>query len=99
MNQYKIFALSLFLCSAACTKADDSGLPGPVQNPQLAGGGTEPVSNWKSERKRIAMLGLNYESGKVLRVESEASQVLAELSKADLSRLSREGSRQYERHH
>lgn len=56
----------------------------------------EPVSNWKSERKRLAMLGLSYENGVVQRVDHEAKDVLAGLSTADLPRLIEQATNEFQ---
>lgn len=62
-------------------------------------GGTEPVAQWKAERKRLAMLGLRYEGTQVQRVEEEAAAVLEGLSAADLSQLISRATEEYESNH
>lgn len=96
MKQNRVLALSVALCAAACTPAADTGRSSPEQAPAAEQGGLEPVTNWKSERKRLAMLGLSYEGSVVQRVEAEAQNVLAGLSQADLPRLIEQATSEFQ---
>ncbi len=57
----------------------------------LEGGGLSPVLNGKNERKRLAMLGLDYGSGRAVRVPAEAEALLFGLSPSNLQALAAEG--------
>ncbi len=94
-------SIALALCAAACSPGPETVPPVPsseVASAQSSSplGGVEPVANWKSERKRIAMLGLRYDGSSVERVDSEAQSVLTGLSAADLPRLIEEATAEYE---
>lgn len=82
---------------AACGSAvDDPSPPRPVAAASaIEGGGLSPDLNWKVERKRLAMLGLSYESGRARVVPSEAASLLAKagdpIDAKLLPQLQREG--------
>lgn len=92
-----LFLLVLF--AVACSKSSESpeeANPRPAVD--VGGGGAAPIApetSWKSERKRLAMLGLDYqtsaEGGRVVPAPREAREVLAGLGPADLDRLVAEG--------
>ena len=81
------------LLASSCSEPGESGSV-QASDPAVGAGGVEPVSNWKSERKRIAMLGLNYDSGRAVPVPHEVEEVLAGLSPDDVPRLLDEGREQ-----
>ena len=76
-------------CSESPDVVQASAPAAPEAAPE--NGGLEPVTNWKSERKRIAMLGLAYDSGRAVPVPEEADEVLAGLDAGDVGRFVAEG--------
>ncbi len=95
MRHPKRLLVPLAVLTAACSKAPEA-VPEPVSAQEVAheGGGARPVSqdpDWKDERKRRALLGLSYESGRATPVPDELREVLAGLDAADLPRLIPEG--------
>ena len=91
MRRTLALALALGLVAAACSKAPqarsttDEGIGRSEAEGESPG--LEPVSDWRSERKRVAMLGLSYETGRAVPVPDEVRQVLSGLSAADVERL------------
>ena len=86
--------IPLALLASSCSESSESNAIQASDPVVVDTGGVEPVSNWKSERKRIAMLGLNYDSGMAVPVPSEVEEVLSGLSTDDLPRLQAEGREQ-----
>ncbi len=92
-----IFLLVLF--AVACSTSPESLEEADLRPAVGTGGGgaapPTPDASWKSERKRLAMLGLEYqigeEEGRVVPAADEAREVLAGLGPADLDRLIAEG--------
>ncbi len=85
--------LATSLLASSCSETPRPEAAG-ASGPTLDVGGAEPVSNWKSERKRLAMLGLDYDSGRAVVVPREALEVLTGLSETDLPALRTEGAAQ-----
>ena len=97
------FLLLAGLAAAACSETPEGALApqsladspdtraAVVPAEARASAGLEPVGDWRDERKRIAMLGLTYDSGRAVPVASEVPDVLAGLRKADVPRLIEEG--------
>ena len=79
----------------ACSKAPEAVIESvPAAEVASEEGGAMPIFHspgWKDERKRRAMLGLSYESGRAVPVPDEVRDVLAGLGAADLPRLIAEG--------
>ena len=100
MRRTLALALALGLVAAACSKAPqarsttDEGIGRSEAEGESPG--LEPVSDWRSERKRVAMLGLSYETGRAVPVPDEVRQVLSGLSAADVERLVAEGRTAFE---
>lgn len=81
--------------AAACSETPIRGSVAQPADPTATtaegeGAGLEPVSDWRSERKRIAMLGLDYSTGRVVPT-AEARTVLSGLDAGDVPALLEEG--------
>lgn len=95
MRTTHVFLPLVGLLSWACAPGEESAAASPpAQNSPAAtadGEGLEPVTDWRSERKRLAMLGLAYDSGRAVPVVEEARDVLDGLTVADVPALLAEG--------
>jgi len=107
MLRHSRFLLLAGLAAAACSETPKGALapqrlPDPSDSKAAVvpaetkpSAGLEPVSDWRDERKRIAMLGLSYETGRAVPVASEVPGVLAGLGDGDVPRLLEEGRAAY----
>ncbi|MEM9379356.1 MAG: tetratricopeptide repeat protein [Planctomycetota bacterium] len=95
---------------AGCSRASDdsprspgttvppAALPStPPDDGTEVAGDMEPVVHWKSERKRIARLGLAYDTGRAVRAEAEARDVLEGLDAEDIESLEAAAKAEYAR--
>lgn len=78
---------------------EEVGSPAHVHELNTDEGGLTPIGNWKSERKRLAMLGFSYEDGEIRRIEHEAEEVLAGLSEANVPELVERAKGEYRLNH
>lgn len=93
----------LGLLAWACAPGEPSSAAAPPSPDSPAanadGEGLEPVTDWKSERKRIAMLGLAYDTGRAVPVAEEARDLLDGLTTDDVPALLAEGRAALEVNH